>query len=170
MSETTTAKAPGGAAKAKPKMPELQRFFEAITANQKLMWEAMDKARKRGVRVNDTLAESFARNQEDMMALMRKLTLSPRDYKGNFTAAMETMAESQSHAMALFKAMLGEYAQSRESVKASAQDLYENSREIAAAGIELTQSWTAANPFTESFKKSMDGFKKVADATREALA
>ena len=107
MSETTTAKAPSGAAKAKAKMPELQRFFEALTANQKLMWEAMDKARKRGVRVNDTLADAFARNQEDTMALMRKLTLSPRDYKGNFTAAMETMTESQSHAMDLFKAMLG---------------------------------------------------------------
>jgi len=170
MSETTTAKAPSGAAKAKPKAPEMQRFFEAITANQKVMWEAMEKARKRGVRINDTLADAFAKNQEDLIGLMRKLTLSPRDYKGNFTAAMETMTESQSHAMELFKTMLAEYAQSRESVKASAQELYENSREIAAAGIEATQSWTAANPFTESFKKTMDGFKKVADATREALA
>lgn len=91
---------------------------------------------------------------------MRKLTLSPRDYKGNFTAAMETVTESQSHAMELFKAVLAEYAQSRESVKASAQELYENSREIAAAGIEATQSWTAANPFTESFKRPWTGSKK----------
>lgn len=171
MSETTsTAKAPGGAAKAKPKAPEMKRFFDALTANQKLMWEAMESARKRGMRVNDTLADSLARSQEDTAALMRKLMSSPRDYRGNFTAAMEAMAESQSHVLDLFKAMLAEYAQSRESAKASAQEFYENSREIAAASLEATQSWSAANPFTESLRKTMAGFEKVADATREALA
>lgn len=171
MSETTsTAKATGGAAKAKPKAPEMQRFFDALTANQKLIWEAMESARKRGMRINDTLADSLAKSQEDTAALMRKLISSPRDYKGNVTAVMEAITESQSHAMDLFKSMLAEYTQSRESAKTNAQEMYDNNREIVAATFEATQSWAAGNPVTESFKKGMAGFKKVAEATREAIA
>lgn len=171
MNETTsTAKTPGGTSKTKPKASEMQRFFDALAANQKLMWESMEKARKRGIRINDTLADSFSKNQEDMLGLMRKLTLSPRDYKGNFTAAMDAVTASQAHAMALFKTVLSEYSESREATKTGATEFYENSKEIAAAGIEVAQSWTVANPFTESMKKTAAGMKKVADATREALA
>ncbi|MAS40662.1 MAG: hypothetical protein CMK33_02985 [Porticoccaceae bacterium] len=172
MSETTSsaAKTSGGTAKTKPKASEIQRFFDALTANQKLMWESMEKARKRGIRINDTLAASFSKNQDDMVSLMRKLTLSPRDYKGNFTAAMDAVTASQAHAMELFKTMLSEYSQGREATKTGAMEFYENSKEIAAAGIEVAQSWTSANPFTESMKKTAAGMKKVADATREALA
>lgn len=171
MSETTAAaKTSGGAAKPKPKAAEMQRFFDALTTNQELMLETMESARQRGVRVGDTLSASFAKNQQDMVALMRKLTLSPRDYKGNFTAAMEAITESQSHALEMFKTMLAEYTHSREAAKTSALTFYENNREIAAAGIEVAQSWASANPLTESFKKTVAGVKKVADATREALA
>ncbi len=172
MSETTstTAKTSGGAAKAKAKAPEMQRFFDALTANQKLMWESLESARKRGIRINDTLASSFSKNQEDMLGLMRKLTFSPRDYKGNVTAAIDTVTASQAHAMELFKSLFSEYNQSREVARSSAKELYENNKEITAAGIEAAQSWASANPFTESLKKTAAGMKKVADATREALA
>jgi|GEM_PF-2378394 hypothetical protein len=171
MNETTSAaKTPSGATKTKPKAPEVPRFFDALTANQKLMWESMEKARKRGIRINDTLVDSFAKNQEDMVSLMRKLTINPRDYKGNFTAAMDAVTASQAHAMELFKTMLSEYSQSREATKTGAMEFYENSKEIAAAGVEVAQSWTATNPFTESMKKTAAGMKKVADASREALA
>ena len=83
---------------------------------------------------------------------------------------MDAVTASQTHTMELFKAMLSEYSQGRESAKSGATGLYENSKEIAAAGIAVAQAWTAANPLAESFKKTAAGMKKVAEATREALA
>ena len=177
MSETTaTSKSPGSSsssgssAKSKPAASEVPRLVEAFSASQKMMWEAMESARKRSIRVNDILASSFAKDREGMASLTRRMASNPRDYKGNFAATVEAMTDSQSRSLDLAKAMLVEYTQSREAALANARELYASGKEIAAATIDAAQSWGSVNPFAESFKKTFAGFTKVTEAARAALA
>jgi hypothetical protein len=172
MSDTATTKATATAAKAKskPASGEMQRFLDAVTANQSLMWQAMESARKRGIRINNVLAETFAEGQEDLTGLACTLALSPKDYKGNFTAVIDALTRSQSRTMGLFKALLAEQTQSREASRKMARSLYDGSKEATAAALEAGKSLVAANPFTESAGKMFAGFQKVAAATREAMA
>ena len=170
MSDTATTKATGTKAKPKPTSSEMQRFLDALTANQSLMWGAMESARKRGIRVNNVLAATFAEGQEDLTGLACALALSPRDYKGNFTAVIDALTRSQSRTMGLFKALLAEQAQSREATRKMTRDFYDGSKEATSAALEAGKALVAANPFTESAGKMFAGFQKVATAAREAMA
>ncbi|MGB5097460.1 MAG: hypothetical protein WBN82_06070 [Porticoccaceae bacterium] len=176
MSDTATAtkatgtKSTDSKAKSKPASTEMQRFLDALTANQSLMWEAMESARKRGIRINNVLAATFAESQKDLTGLACTLALSPRDYKGNFTATIESLTRSQSRAMDLFKALLSEQAQSRDATRKIARELYDGGKEATAAAVEAGKALSAANPFTESANKAFAGFQKVATAAREAMA
>lgn len=176
MSDTATATKATGAkstdskAKSKPANPEMQRFLDALTANQSVMWEAMESARKRGIRVNNVLAATFAESQEDLTGLACTLALSPRDYKGNFTAVVESLTKSQSRTMDLFKALLSEQTQSGDATRKMARELYDGSKEATTAAIEAGKALSAANPLTESVSKAFAGFKKAATAAREAMA
>ena len=171
MNDTATAtKATGTKAKSKPASTEMQRYLDALTANQSLMWEAMESARKRGIRINNVLAATFAESQKDLTGLACTLALSPRDYKGNFTATIESLTRSQSRAMDLFKALLSEQAQSRDATRKIARELYDGSKEATAAALEAGKVLSAANPLTESANKAFAGFQKVATAAREAMA
>ncbi len=171
MSDTATAaKTTSTKTKAKPATTETQRFLDALTANQSLMWEAMESARQRGIRVSNVLASTFAKSQEDLTGLACTLALSPRDYKGNFTAAIESLTRSQSRTMDLFKALLSEQTQSRDVTRKIARELYEGGKEATTAAIEAGKTLSAANPLTESVSKAFTGFKKAATAAREAMA
>lgn len=171
MSETAaTSKSSSSSAKSKPATPEVPRLVEAFSASQKMMWEAMESARKRSIRVNDILASSLAKDREGMASLVRRVALNPRDYKGNFAATVEAMTDSQSRSLDLAKAMLVEYTQSREAALANARDLYESGKEIATASIDAAQSWGSVNPLAESFKKTFAGFTKATEAARAAFA
>ena len=176
MSDTATAtkatgtKSTDSKAKSKPASTEMQRFLDALTANQSLMWEAMESARKRGIRINNVLAATFAESQQDFTGLACTLALSPKDYKGNFTAAIESLTRSQSRTMDLFKALLSEQTQSRDATRKIARELYDGSKEATAAALEAGKALSAANPFTESANKAFAGFRKVATAAREAMA
>ncbi|MGE3295751.1 MAG: hypothetical protein AB7I68_00210 [Porticoccaceae bacterium] len=167
--KTTGTKSTESKAKSKPASAEMQRFLDALTANQSLMWEAMESARKRGIRISNVLAATFAESQQDFTGLACKLALSPRDYKSNFTAAIESLTRSQSRTMDLFKALLSEQTQSRDATRKIARELYDGSKEATAAAMEAGKALSAANPFTESASKAFAGFRKVATAAREAM-
>lgn len=171
MSETTaTTKPAGSSAKNKPTMTESQRFFDALSANQKLMWKVFEDSRKRGIRFSDALTKNFVHSQEAASALVQKLALNPRDYKGNASATIDAVTESQNRSMELLKMMLVEYTEGREAARENMAALYESGREIAASSMEMAQPWMASNPFVEPWQKTLDGFKKMAEATRSALA
>ena len=156
MSDTATAtKATGTKAKSKPASAEMQRFLDALTANQSLMWEAMESARKRGIRINNVLAATFAESQQDFTGLACTLALSPKDYKGNFTAAIESLTRSQSRTMDLFKALLSEQTQSRDATRKIARELYDGSKEATAANVRDALQTTRCHPCVED-KAKMD--------------
>jgi len=154
--------APKTTAKAKIDQPELQRYIDAVINNQKIISNAMESARLRGVRIGDTLAKRTIQRQDEALKLAKKLSMNPTAYKENVTALMESLVSFQTQSLDVFKVMLTEQTDMREEFVATSKSLFEGSRTASKAAFELTRAWSLNNPLADAMKQSYDTAKAAA--------
>jgi hypothetical protein len=154
--------APKTNAKAKKEQPELQHYIDTLIDNQKIISEAMESARLRGIRISDAVAKRAIKYQDESLKLAKKLSINPSAYKENVAALMESLVSAQTQSLDVFKAVLTEQTDMREEFVATTKSLFEGNRTASKAALELTRAWSKNNPIADAMKKSYESAKTVA--------
>lgn len=163
MSDIKPTPKPTAAAKTAKENTELLRYIDALIANQKTIALAMENTRQQGIRLSDAVAKRVSKNQDEALKLAKKLSLSPTAYKDNVTAIMEAAVNTQTQSIDIFKEMLAEQTEMREEFRATSKSLFDGTREVSKAALELTKAWATKNPVADVVKQSFDSAKTAAN-------
>lgn len=154
--------APKSAPKTKTEQPELQHYIDVLIDNQKILTDAMESGRLRGIRVSDALAKRAIKRQDEALKLAKTLSLNPTAYKENVSALLESLVSFQTQSLDLFKAVITEQTDMRDEFIATTKSLFEGSRTASKAALELTRAWSLNNPVADAMKQSYNSAKTVA--------
>ena len=147
-----TAKKAAGSASALPKK-ETDRYFNAMTENQKILNEALEAARQRGVRISEDYAKRVSAGQLAALEQVRAVSEDPSSY---FKVMLEATSSAQNEALEFLRAVYSEQQESAEELRSTMSALVESSQEAASAAAELARAWTPSNPFAEAMQKAYD--------------
>ena len=159
----STASVASSSAKATstPAQERLEKVLEAYAANQAILFDVFESARQRSIRTNDAIIGNFTQAQEDMLDLVKALSQTPRDYRGNFSAVLGAITESQTRSLDLFKSLLAEQVESREKSREVMKSLYQTNKDSLTNSTDLFSLWGEGNPIGESWLKTLDTFKDM---------
>lgn len=136
--------------------PEVQRYFEAMIENQRVLNDAIECARQRSVRMSEQIAKQMAEGRIEALELARQLADDPAAISENWQTLMEASSNAQSRAIDFLKDLYREQAEGGDELRKTVSTLTENSREAATAAMELTRSWATANPMVEAVQRTME--------------
>ena len=139
---------PGGLPK-----KEADRYFDAMIENQKILNDAMDTARQRGVRLGEEFSKRFSEGQIQALEMARKVSEDPSSY---FKIAMEATSSAQSNALEFLRAMYREQQDESDQMRETMSALVESSQQAAKAAADLARAWTPANPFADAMQKAYE--------------
>jgi len=159
--KTTTKRATtekSSAAKADAQ-PEVQRYFDAMIENQRILNEAFECARQRSVRMGEQIAKQVADGNIEALELARQLADDPAAFSENWQTLMEASSNAQSRAIDFLKDLYREQAEGGDELRKTVSTLTENSREAATAAMEMTRSWATANPVVDAVQRTMEAVR-----------
>ena len=137
---------------------QAQKYYDALIESYDILTEALAGAGERGMKITKQFAADVARGQREALELGRKLSAEPTDIAQFYTAVLEATTAAQGRALSFtqvaYQEALGASTDTRETI----QKLVEVNREASQAAVKAVQNWTAANPFAESFKRTMEAF------------
>lgn len=139
--------------------PEVQRYFDVVIENQKVVNEALESARQRSVRVAEQIANQLAEGRIEALELAKQLADDPTAYSDNFKTLMEASSNAQSRAIDFLKELYREQAEGGDELRKTVSTLTENSREAATAAMELTRSWASMNPLMDAVQRTMESVR-----------
>lgn len=149
---------------------EVQQYIDSLIENQKVVNEALQDARERGVRLSESVAKRVADRQVTALELAKKLATDPKDYRGNVEVMLESLTRSQTEAFDVFKAVVAEQGNVVGEFNNTAKSLLEGARDTSQAALNLARTWGVDSPVSGLFQQSMTAAKEATEKLTKAVA
>ncbi len=137
---------------------QAQKYYDALIQSYDILTEAVATASERGLKITKQFAADVARGQREALELGRKLSAEPTDLAQFYAAVLEATTTAQGRALSFSQAAYQEAVGASTDTRDTIQKLVEVNREASQAAVKAVQTWTTANPFAESFKRTMEAF------------
>lgn len=137
---------------------QVQKYYDALIESYDILTDAIAKANERGLKISKQFATDVAQGQRQALELGRKLGAEPTDLGQFYTAVLEATTSAQGRALAFTQAAYQEAMGASTDTREIIQKLVEVNREASQAAVSAMQTWTTANPFAETFKRTMEAF------------
>ncbi len=137
---------------------QVQKYYDALIESYDILTDAIATANERGLKITKQFAGDVAKGQREALELGRKLGGEPTDLAQFYTAVLEATTAAQGRALSFTQAAYQEAMGASTDTRETIQKLVEVNREASQAAVKAVQSWTTANPFAESFKRTMEAF------------
>jgi hypothetical protein len=137
---------------------QVQKYYDALIESYDILTDAIARANERGLKISKQFATDVAKGQREALELGRKLGAEPTDLGQFYTAVLEATTSAQGRALAFTQAAYQEAMGASTDTREIIQKLVEVNREASQAAVSAMQTWTTANPFAETFKRTMEAF------------
>lgn len=138
---------------------QMERYLDALIANQGAMAEALESARKRSLAASEKISAALCARQREALELTKKVAMNPDAYSENAKAMLKAATDAQSRALDFAKDLYKEQSDVGADVRATWKSLFESSKEAAQAATDLARAWNANNPMAAAVKKSVAGLR-----------
>ena len=121
-------------------------YYEVLKEYYESMQEAASKATERGMKVSREMMDEFARRQQEMAEVGRRLAAG-EDLKNVYPAILQSTVAAQTGALKLYQTLqeesMGAYVEARESM----EELVQAAMEFAETAAQETRAWGSSSPF-----------------------
>lgn len=138
---------------------QVERYLDALIANQGALSEALESARKRSLAASEKVSEALCTRQREALELTKKVAMKPDAFSENAKAMLKAATDAQSRALDFAKELYKEQTELGDEFRASWKSIFESSKEAAQAATDLARAWNTNNPMSEVVKKSVDNFR-----------
>jgi hypothetical protein len=137
---------------------QAQKYYDALIESYDILTGAIATAGERGIKITKQFASDVAKGQREALELGRKLSAEPTDIAQFYSAVLEATTAAQGRALSFTQVAYQEALGASTDTRDTIQKLVEVNREASKAAVKAVQNWTTANPFAESFKRTMEAF------------
>lgn len=137
---------------------QVQKYYDALIESYDILTDAVAKANERGLKMTRQFADDVAKGQREALELGRKLGAEPTDLGQFYTAVLEATTAAQGRALTFTQTAYQEAIGASTDTRDTIQKLVEVNKEASQAAVKAFQTWGTANPFAESFKRTMEAF------------
>ncbi len=143
---------------------QVTRYYEALRANYDALSKAMKDATDRGASLSAKLIEEIERGQREALSLGEQLANSPGNAAENYTAVIEATLAAQDRALQLAKDAYGQAEVAGASTSELFEQLFESSRTVGEATLELSRSWMSDNAWSDAWRQGFEAMTSAANA------
>jgi hypothetical protein len=143
----------------------LQNYLQALSESYEVLAEAANKATDRGAKATKQLSTEVQAGQREVLELAKKLSTDPEHLaSASFAGVTEAAVAAQSRALAFAQLAYAEATGMSSEAREFSEKLAKTNQQTAQAALELSRTWTAMNPFADTFLKSFEASVQTASA------
>lgn len=151
-----------------PANDQVTKYYDALIESYDVLINAIEKANDRGLKISRQFATDVVKGQREAIELGRRLAAEPTDLSQFYTAVLEATTSAQGRALAFTQAAYQEALGASTDTRETIEKLVEVNREASQAAVQVAQTWFAANPMADSFRRTMEAFTPATDTARNA--